>query len=380
LTHHERYNATYRITIIGVIVNLILSFIKIIFGWLGQSHALIADGIHSLSDLASDAIVIFGAKTANQVADKDHPYGHGRIETIATVAMSILLIMVASKIIFDAIQHLMNPTLLLKSGILALITVIISIIAKLILYYQTITVAKNINSSLLHANAWHHLSDSFSSIIVLISIIGSMFGILWLDAIGAIGVGLMIFYIGIILAWNSIKELIDTGLDQEKIKQIEYLILKINEVKSLHDLRTRSMGGNVLVDVHILVENNISVSEGHKIADAVRIKLTTKMPEIMDVLVHIDIENDNVSILSTDLPLRTEVVNNLFKCWQSHQIAQQIKSQNIVLHYINGKVNIDINLSLNNLQNTKLITVELINLIKQKNYQYIGRINIFYKS
>jgi cation diffusion facilitator family transporter len=260
LTVKQRKNETTRITLWGVAVNLVLAIIKIAGGIIGQSQALLADGIHSLSDLASDAMVLIAVKHAGEDADEDHPYGHARYETLATVALGILLIGVAVGIAYDAILRLDNPEEIATPALFTLIIAAISIFSNEGLYHATRAVAKKIRSPLLEANAWHHRSDAVSSIVVLIGIGATYIGYPLLDAVAAILVALMIAKIGLDLSRQSVQELVDTALEPEMVDKIKQTILSIDDVRELHMLRSRRMGHNALVDVHLLVSPKLSVS------------------------------------------------------------------------------------------------------------------------
>ncbi len=276
----QRKKETNRITLWGVAVNFVLSIIKIIGGVFGQSQALLADGIHSLSDLASDGMVLIAVKHAGEDADEDHPYGHARYETLATVALGFLLIAVAAGIAYDAMLRLEQPSEIVEPALFTLISAAISVISKEVLYYATLAVAKKLRSSLLEANAWHHRSDAVSSIIVFIGIAGTYFGYVLLDAIAAMLVALMIGKIGLDLSRQSMQELVDTALEPEMVENIKQTILDIDDVRQLHLLRSRRMGHNALVDVHIQVSPKLSVSEGHHIAERVE-KALKKAKELI---------------------------------------------------------------------------------------------------
>ena len=315
LTSSQRYKDTIRVTLIGSVVDLLLGVSKIFVGFTAQSQALIADGVHSLSDLVTDVAVLYAAKHSHQEADEDHPYGHGRIETVVTVGLGIALIGVAMGIMIDATQRLFDPNSLLSPGVLALVIASISVVAKEVIYQYTMVIARRYRSNMLKANAWHSRSDAISSIIVVIGIIGSMAGLAYLDAIAAIGVGIMIAKIGWDLAWSSLKELIDTGLEAERVEAIEKSILEVDGVDKLHILRTRQIGADALVDVHIQVDSHLSVSEAHYISEKVRSKLIAEIDEVIDVMVHIDPEDDEHIPEIEELPLRTEMLKKLALAW-----------------------------------------------------------------
>lgn len=339
LTIEQRKKETNRITLWGVAVNLFLSVIKIFGGILGQSQALLADGIHSLSDLASDAMVLFAVKHAGEEADEDHPYGHGRYETIATVALGMLLIGTAAGIAYDAMLRMEHPDEIAVPAIYTLVIAAISIISNEALYQATAIIARKIRSPLLEANAWHHRSDAVSSIIVLVGIGATYIGYPLLDAIAAIIVALMIAKIGLDLSRQSVQELVDTALEPEMVKQIKQSILDIADVRQLHLLRSRRMGHNALVDVHIQVSPKLSVSEGHHISEAVEKTLIESFEEINDVTVHIDPEDDENTAKCKHLPLRSELLVQLKAIWSQHETFKNI--EDVTLHYLNGYISIE---------------------------------------
>lgn len=341
---NPRYRETIKVTLIGSVVDLLLGVFKIQFGFLSQSQALIADGIHSLSDLATDAIVLYATKHSHTEADEEHPYGHGRFETVATVGLGIALLVVAIGISIDATLRLFNPEKLLIPSMGALIVAAISIVSKEAIYHYTMHVARKYKSNMLRANAWHSRTDAISSVVVLVGVAGSMAGLWYLDAIAAIGVGLMIAKIGWDLAWHSIRELVDTGLDAERVEAIREIILAVDGVVSLHILRTRRMAGEALVDVHIQVAPHISVSEGHYVSETVRARIIKEIEEVTDVMVHIDPENDEVTPPNTGLPLRRKLMAQLEDQWRGLEAASRIEE--VTLHYLEGQIQVELKLPL----------------------------------
>jgi len=344
----RRYRETVRVTLIGSVIDLLLGVAKIVMGVIAHSQALIADGVHSLSDLATDFVVLYAAKHAREDADEDHPYGHGRIETIATVALGGLLILAAAGIAWDAVSHMLEPESLMKPGFWALVVAAISVVSKEAIYQYTMVVARKYKSKMLEANAWHSRSDAISSVVVLVGIAGSMAGYQYLDAIAAVGVGLMIAKIGWNLIFHSFRELIDTGLEQERVEAIRQSILSVDGVRSLHILRTRSMGADALVDVHIQVDPELSVSEAHYISESVRLKLIKEIEEVADVMVHIDPEDDEHFQFRANLPQRTELEQQLRPCWAHIPAARHI--DHMSLHYLEGKIRIELLLPLSALK------------------------------
>jgi cation diffusion facilitator family transporter len=335
-----RYREIRKVTLIGSVLDLLLGVVKILVGVQASSQALIADGVHSLSDLATDFLVLFAAKHAHREADTEHPYGHGRIETVATVVLGVALAIVATGICIDAIRRLVEPDSLMHPGLLALIVALISVASKEAIYQYTTRVARRLRSNMLHANAWHSRSDAISSIIVVFGVGGAMAGFPYLDAVGAIAVALMIAKIGWDLLWKSLQELIDTALEPQEVEKIREMILAVDGVRACHMLRTRYSGSDSLVDVHILVDPSLSVSEGHQIGEQVRAQLLDEVEHVADVTVHIDPEDDELASSCHHLPLRDEVLRRLHLEWQPLGLEPFVRK--VVLHYLDGKVHVDV--------------------------------------
>ncbi|TCK16884.1 cation diffusion facilitator family transporter [Thiogranum longum] len=337
--HNPRYREVRKVTVVGTVVDFVLGVAKIVIGWIAHSEALVADGVHSLSDLATDFVVLYAARHSHMDADEDHPYGHGRIETLATVGLGIMLILVSFGIAWDAVSRIGVPDLLFTPGALALVVAFLSVLSKEALYQYTVNVARRLKSNMLMANAWHHRSDAISSIVVFIGVAGAMMGYHYLDAVAAVVVAVMIAKIGLDLVLSSTRELIDTALEPELVEAISDVITHVNGVRALHMLRTRRSGGRALVDLHLQVDPRISVSEGHQIGDTVRRKLLEKFDEVTDVTVHIDPEDDETESPCDHLPLREELVERLRTQWSE---MASIDSEDITLHYLSGKLQVDV--------------------------------------
>ncbi len=345
--HHElpkstdsRYAEIRWVTLVGSALDLALGVFKIGVGYVANSQALIADGVHSLSDLATDFMVLFAAKHGSKDADEAHPYGHGRFETLATVALGIALIVVAGGIAWDAIERLFHPEELSQPGIWALVIAGVSVVSKEWIYHYTMHLARKLKSNMLRANAWHSRSDAVSSIVVMIGVGGTMAGLDYLDAVAAVIVGAMVAKIGWDLVWESLHELVDTALDPERVELIRQEVMSVGGVRELHMLRTRQMGGEALVDVHVIVDPKLSVSEGHYIGEKVRRRLIEEVDEVSDVMVHVDPEDDEKMAPSLHLPNRAWVEKQLHEKWQGLNIASNIGR--LTFHYLDGKIEMEL--------------------------------------
>ena len=337
MPHNQRYKKAKQITIIGGITNILLGLTKIIGGAISHSHALIADGVHSFADVITDIMVVFASKYGSQDADAAHPYGHQRIETAATMLLSLLLILAGIGIAWDACSNLFTLPHDIPN-ILSVPIAIASIVVNEIFYHYTLSVGKSIRSDLLIANAWHHRSDAGASLIVLFGLLGSMYGWPLLDPLAAVIIGGLIIKMGISYGWRSVTELIDTAVDTQTLLAAEELIQSIPGVQKIHQLRSRRMGKDIFLDLHIQVSPWISVSEGHFIAQNVHYSLLKHNPEIKDVTIHVDPEDDEAYNPSINLPTRYSLENNLLR-----QLQKKYPSiQDWKLHYIDGALHIEI--------------------------------------
>ena len=282
-----------KVTFVGIIVNIFLSLSKLIIGYFGNSQALIADGVHSFSDLATDLSIIFGVKYWLAPADKEHQYGHRKLELLVTIFIAIMLACVGIGIFTEAILALKNNSMKVPSFI-AFICALLSIISKEWLYRYTVKKANTLKSPAVKANAWHHRSDAISSLpVATVIIIASIFPkLIWLDAIGAIVVSVFIIYPAYKIFKKSILNILDESVDSETLSKIEQIALKTKDVKEVHDIRTRKAGETFFVDMHILVDGNISVQKGHDISEEVKINLMKSNEDILDVLVHLEPFNE----------------------------------------------------------------------------------------
>ena len=331
--------AASRVTIIGMILDLVLGAVKTVGGVLFQSQALLVDGIHSFSDAATDVVVLGVMRVSRQGPDTAHPYGHQRFETLGTMLLGTILIAVAGALAWDNLSRLLfDRDELLTPQWPVLVAALLSVVGKEWIYRYTLRVGNRINSSLLKANAWHSRTDAISSVLVILSTLGAMMGYVWLDAVAAVAIAVIVGRIGWEFAWDSVQELVDTGLSEEDTQQIRTLAESVEGVKAIHELRSRRMGHDVLLDVHLLVAADISVSEGHQIGMRVVEKIRQAYPAIKDILFHVDPENDANGIkTSPDLPSRHALRTELEAAWGHWPEHTRVK-----LHYLGNQVTIEV--------------------------------------
>jgi cation diffusion facilitator family transporter len=282
-----------KVTVVGIIVNLFLSISKLIIGYFGNSQALIADGVHSFSDLATDLSIIFGVRYWLAPADAEHQYGHRKIELLVTIFIAVMLACVGIGIFTEAILALKNNSMKMPSFI-AFVCALLSIISKEWLYRYTAKKANILKSPAVKANAWHHRSDAISSLpVAIVIIIASVFPkLIWLDAIGAVIVSIFIIYPSYKIFKKAILNILDESVDPETLSKIEQITLQTKDVREVHDIRTRKAGETFFVDMHILVDGHISVQEGHDISEEVKMNLMKSNEDILDVLIHLEPFNE----------------------------------------------------------------------------------------
>jgi len=278
-----------QITLIGLLANIALSISKFLIGFFGNSQAVVADALHSFSDTTSDLVILFGVKYWTAPPDESHPFGHQKIESFITIIIGFILIFVACAIGYNALVSLQEKDPLQLNWIVT-IGPIVSIVVKEILFKVTYRVGIKANSSSLKANAWHHRTDSFSSIPVLIAVVASLLDprLRFLDQIGAVIVSAFIIKVGLEILVTNINDLLDTGISKEKISELEKTITAIKNVKGVHKLRTRKLANYIYIDLHLEVDGRLSVTKGHDISEAVKFSLIQSNPKIIDVMVHLE--------------------------------------------------------------------------------------------
>ncbi len=283
-----------RITIIGAIVNIVLTTFKIIAGILGRSAAMVADGIHSLSDLLSDIVVFVFTHISSKGKDKDHSFGHGKFETLATLIVSVILVAVGARLMAGGVKSIievLNGNPIPVPGRIALWAAIVSIISKELLYHATVRTAKRVNSPVVIANAWHHRSDAFSSIGALVGIGGAMIlGDKWtiLDPIASCCISIAIIVVAVKMALPSLAELLETSLPDEIEQDIITTANSVPGVENIHELKTRRNGISYIIDAHVVVNPHISITEGHNIATDVENALRNKYGHETQINIHIE--------------------------------------------------------------------------------------------
>jgi cation diffusion facilitator family transporter len=283
----ERAAAASRSTWVSVGVNLVLTITQVTVGILAKSQGLVADGIHSLSDLVADFVVLFASHHAKKDADADHPYGHQRFETAASLVLGALLLAVGIGMLWSAFRKLEEPDQVQQVHVVALWVAGSALIAKELLFRYMLSVAKRVKSSMLVANAWHARSDAASSLVVGIGIIGNLAGYPILDPIAALIVGFMVAKMGWSFGWDALHDLMDRSVDEQEAGAIRQTLAATPGVKSVHDVRTRKMGDMIVVDAHIEVDASISVEAGHDIAVVARQRVLQRH-RVLNLMTHVD--------------------------------------------------------------------------------------------
>ncbi|MCL2298085.1 MAG: cation diffusion facilitator family transporter [Proteobacteria bacterium] len=338
VTLMDRHRAATRSVWVSVVVNFFLSTAQIIVGFFAHSQALIADGIHTLSDLFADFIVLGANKISRAGADEDHPYGHARFETAASLALGLLLLIVGVGMLWAAAHKLVDPSSIPQVHHLALWAALITLVSKEGLFRYMLAIAKRVNSTMLIANAWHARADAASSLVVAIGIGGNLMGYTFLDPLAAALVGFMICRTGGKFAWDAMARLTDRGMTPAETEAVRATFAATPGVKDVHDLKTRYMGDEVLIDAHLLVDNWLSVSEGHYIAAHARRRVLASH-RALDALVHIDPEDDQSGEQLAELPPREKIL----ACLYSHlgDVSPQAQPP-VLIHYLHRTVDLDI--------------------------------------
>lgn len=282
----NRYDESNKITIISILLNIVLTILKIIAGFLGNSTAIIADGLHSASDIITSIGILIGNKISRKPRDDEHQYGHEKAESIVSFILSAVLIIVAIKIGYDGVINLLNINTLEMPSVLPLIVSVISIGVKEYQYQITIRVAKKINSSSLKADAWHHRSDALSSIAAFIGIGGAMLGFKALDPIASIIVAVVVIKVGVDILKASCNELMDSSISKKDINQIENIIENDYEIYGIKDFKSRKYGAVAYIDMSIFIDKSKTLEEAHDIADKLEQNIMSKLNYVKEINIH----------------------------------------------------------------------------------------------
>ena len=297
----------------GVCLNAPLAAAKIITGLVAQSQALVADGVHSLSDLMSDAAVIWALGHSHRPPDDDHPFGHGRFETLATLAIAAMLALAAAGILIDAGARLLDPPAT-APGALALWVAGLSIALKEGLYHYTKAVAKRTASVMMAANAWHHRSDAATSVVALAGIGAAMMGAPWADALGAAIIALMLGRVAWVYGRPAIHELVDTAPSEDIATRITAALMSTPGIRDAHDLRLRHMGGTIQADVHVALDPAMTLSEAHRLSEAARANVLAALPQVSEIIIHPEPDGHADGPAAHEAALRPELAQVVRSC------------------------------------------------------------------
>ncbi|KAG0162732.1 hypothetical protein DFQ28_010900 [Apophysomyces sp. BC1034] len=333
----ERQVVAQKSTFVSIVLNVVLMITQIVVGALAHSQALIAEGVHSLADLVSDFVVLIANRHSGVSPDADHNYGHSRYETVASLFLGSLLIVVGAGMLWRGAARIANIEAIPPVHVSALAVAVVGLLSKEILFRYMLREAQRVRSAMLVANAWHARSDAASSLVVAAGIVGSLAGWRWLDPIAAAVVGFMIARMGWIFGWDAVQDLSDRALDEQTTHSIRELLQSTPGVRGVHELRTRKMGDAALIDAHILVEPRITVSEGHYIAETARLRVLQE-PHVLDALIHVDPESDDARTAWDALPPRERLRKDL-----ARELAPRgVRVVSFDIHYLRHGVELDL--------------------------------------
>ena len=324
-----------QVTWLGLGVNLLLAVLKAIGGIVANSAAMISDAGHSLSDLLSDIVTLWAITSSRAPQDHDHPYGHGRFETLGALIVALILIGTGMSVAYHGLFQIDSRVI---PGKLAIWMAVLSIIIKEALYQYSFRVGRGQKNRLLLANAWHHRTDAISSVVALIGVGGAILGYPIMDPIAGILVSGWIIKAGITIGYDAIKELADIGIEKEFLLSIKHLLDNTEGVLRYHKVRARRMGPQVLIDLHIEVPEKQSVSASHQIAERVRRKILNEIPQVNEVLVHVDAEDD-INEEKYDLMRPHSKIEDDIKQVASNR-ADVKGISDIQCHYLNGALSV----------------------------------------
>lgn len=287
INQNQRYTAGRNNTLVALAINAGLFFFKLSAGILGHSQAMVTDAVETLGDLLAGFIVLFGLKIGARPGDVDHPYGHGKFETMAAAACAVFLLAAGFGFMYRGVFSMMAHYRTVPT-FLPLAAAIVSFVIKEGLYRYTILVGRRIKSPALIANAWHHRSDAISSIPTFLGILGARIGFPFMDPLAAAVTAVFVLRIGLDIGKGVFAELVESSVDSETLKQIQGVVSSVKEVLRIHDLAARRLGPDILIEMHILVAGDLSVQKGHQIADEVEHRLKQQVPGVSRVTIHVD--------------------------------------------------------------------------------------------
>jgi len=335
-----RSRGIQRATLTAIVTNSVLTVGQVVIGLFANAFSLVADATHTLSDLITDLMVLVAGRRGADPADTDHPYGHGRIETATTLVLGAVLAGVGVGFLWSSGMRLQNMDALPGLHPAALAMALLTLAAKEGLFRFTLAASRRLRAPMLEANAWHARSDAASSLVVAAGIGGSLAGYPFLEPLAAAVVGFLILHMGLKLAWKSVGELIDTGLPEEELRRLRRTIETTPGVIGLHEMRTRRMADRVLCDAHVQVDPRLTVSEGHRVSDNVYLRVRSTHPEVQDVLVHIDPEDDGElqAVPPGPLPERAQIVAEMRQLLG----PGAPEPKRIQLHYLGQRIEVEV--------------------------------------
>jgi cation diffusion facilitator family transporter len=355
-------HAKTRVTLVGAGVNVVLSVAKIGAGVVLASPALVADGVHSLSDLVSDVLVLWALRHSHLAPDEDHPYGHGRFETLATLALSAVLLLTGLGIAWDAAMRLFAGALG-TPGVWALVVIAASIIAKEALYHYTRAVGEREASRMIIANAWHHRTDALSSVVALVGVGAAQLGFGWGDPLAAIIIAAMLGRVAWEFGKGAVDELVDTQAPDGLRADLEDSLNRTPGVQGLRDLRMRQHGARAVADVSVMVDPHITVTEGHRIAEAARADALGQIDALEDLIIHVEPAGHFDGFGATEAPLRGEIEGLILTLAQAHPMVASVAR--VQLGYFEDGLHIEVLARLHAHANHAATEADLTNTLRQ---------------
>ena len=287
-TEDQFQKTAFRVSIISIIGNLALTLLKLLAGILARSHAMVGDAVHSASDILSTVVVMIGVHFAGKESDKEHPYGHERMECVAAILLSVALFLTGIFIGWKSLMSILNPNINTAPGVLALIAAVVSIVSKEAMFRYTAFYAKKIDSGALMADAWHHRSDALSSIGALIGIAGARLGFLWMDGAAGCVIFLFIVKTAYDIFMDAVNKMVDSSCDAETEEAIRASALRDSRVMGVDMLQTRVFANKVYVDMEICADGGMTLEEAHEIAESVHHTIETDFPKVKHIMVHVN--------------------------------------------------------------------------------------------